>query len=124
MSGMDASARTETPSAKYQLPHSIPVSGRSAHHVDLHSNDDFRPQQPTHFLAVPLTDDTSIAEALKAIHASLLSHDSRLLRACAPLCTAHVTLGVLHLPTGAPNCASVKIPFGPHHEDVLFIQAC
>lgn len=55
--------------------------------------------QPTHFLAVPLIDDASVAGALEAVHASLLAHDSRLLRACAPVCTAHVTLGVLHLST-------------------------
>mmetsp|Transcript_14300 Transcript_14300/g.43211 ORF Transcript_14300/g.43211 Transcript_14300/m.43211 type:complete len:458 (+) Transcript_14300:307-1680(+) len=59
-----------------------------------------KPPPPTHFLAVPLIGHASIEAAMKAVQASLIAHDPRLKQACAALCTAHITLAVLYLPTG------------------------
>ncbi len=61
---------------------------------------------PTHFLAVPLTADASVAAAITAVQASLAAHDPLLSQACTALCTAHITLAVLHLPTGGQLACS------------------
>ena len=66
-----------------------------------------KPPPPTHFLAVPLTADLSVAAAMTAVQASLAAHDPLLRQACTSLCTAHITLAVLHLPTGEElDCSS------------------
>ena len=39
--------------------------------------------------------------ALEAVQAALVAHDGRLKRACVAACTAHITLGVMHLGAGA-----------------------
>lgn len=61
---------------------------------------------PTHFFAVPLIHDSSVSQLFKAIETSLVAHDSRLHGACVPACTAHITLGVLHLSSVAARRAA------------------
>ncbi len=48
-----------------------------------------------------LCQEPTVVAALEAVQASLVAHDARLKRACVAACTAHITLGVMHLGSGA-----------------------
>lgn len=41
-----------------------------------------------------------MVDALTTVQQALVQHDSGLQRACVATCTAHITLGVMHLPSG------------------------
>lgn len=42
-----------------------------------------------------------MVDALATVQRALVQHDAALQRACVATCTAHITLGVMHLATGS-----------------------
>lgn len=47
--------------------------------------------------------EPAVVAALETVQAAVVAHDGRLRRACVASCTAHITLGVLHLDSGEPS---------------------
>ena len=54
---------------------------------------------PDHFLAIRLSHDSSVTSTITSIHDSILQYSPHLQPACVDPMSAHLTLGVLHLPT-------------------------
>lgn len=59
--------------------------------------------KPTHFLALQLSQHDTVTTAISSIQSSITSHSSHLAPSLVDPATAHLTLGVLHLPENTDN---------------------